>query len=113
MATLTISHYLYLDRDQRYGLHNGNSIEVIGVAVPVWFKKGNTSEPAPEIFCKYKLVNNKTGGNIIRNNQGYTITMPHIELYGDDEKNDDLEVEKMYEEVLTLSFLQLFETFVA
>jgi len=100
MATLTISHYLYLDRDQRYGLHNGNSIEVIGVAVPVWFKKGNTSEPAPEIFCKYKLVNNKTGGNIIRNNQGYTITMPHIELYGDDEKNDDLEVEKMYEEVL-------------
>ena len=100
MATLTISHYLYLDRDQRYGLHNGNSIETTGIAVPVWFKKGNTSEPAPEIFCEYKLVNNKTGANIFRTTQGYTITMPHIELIGESKKSDDPEVEKMYDEVL-------------
>ena len=100
MATLTISHYLYLDRDQRYGLHKGESVEVVGIAVPVWFKKGSTSEPAPELFCKYKLVNNKTGANIVRSTQGYTITMPHIELIGDEKKKEDPEFDKMYDDVL-------------
>ena len=55
MATLTVSHYIYLSREQRYELNDGKDIEIVGICVPVWFQKGNTSEPAQEIFCKYKI----------------------------------------------------------
>lgn len=57
MATLTISHYIYLTKEQRYDLHNGKEVSVIGVSVPVWFQKGTTSEPAQEVFCEYTLSN--------------------------------------------------------
>ena len=57
MATLTISHYIYLTKEQRYALHERQPIEAIGISVPVWFNKGNTSEPAKEIFCKYQIAN--------------------------------------------------------
>lgn len=100
MAVLTMAHYLYLDRSQRYSLHEGKTLHVTGVCVPVWFQKGNTSEPAPEIFCKYIIANDKTGANINRTATGWHINMPHVELVGENAKSDDPEVEKMVEEIL-------------
>lgn len=76
MATLTISHYIYLSKDQRYNLHAGQDIEAIGVSIPVWFHKGSTSEPAKEIFCKYKLTNENVNKVIVQMNEGYVINLP-------------------------------------
>lgn len=76
MATLTISHYIYLTRDERYKLHSGEALEVVGVSIPVWFHKGNTSEPAKELFCKYKLTNENMNKAIVPNDEGYTINIP-------------------------------------
>jgi hypothetical protein len=76
MATLTISHYIYLNREQRYKVHSGESIEVIGISVPVWFHRGTTSEPAKEVFCKYKITNESTDKNILPTKEGYYINLP-------------------------------------
>jgi hypothetical protein len=73
MATLTVSHHLYLTKEQRYELNQGKEIKTVGVCVPVWFQKGNTSEPAQEIFCKYKIYNPKTGANIKQDDEGFDI----------------------------------------
>jgi hypothetical protein len=54
--TLTIAHNVFLTKEQRYGLFDGNTVEVIGVSVPVWYYNGTTSEPATEVFCAYKLI---------------------------------------------------------
>lgn len=51
-------------------------IEVIGVSVPVWFHKGSTSEPAREVFCKYKIINKNENVPIFRNKTGYEINLP-------------------------------------
>lgn len=84
MATLTISHYIYLRREERYKLHNGESLEITGISVPVWFHRGNTSEPAKEIFCKYKLTNEPTNKIIVSTEEGYQINLPQkLELGGE------------------------------
>lgn len=76
MATLTISHYIYLTKEERYKLHEGQPLEVIGVSVPVWFHKGTTSEPAQEMFCRYRLTNSQPNRAIIPFEEGYSINIP-------------------------------------
>lgn len=73
--TLSIAHNLYLTREQRYDWHQGKELTVIGVSVPVWFHGGVTSEPAAEVFSKYKLY---AGDHIFitHNKEGYEITIP-------------------------------------
>ena len=84
MATLTVSHYIYLSREQRYKLHSGESLEVTGISVPVWFHRGTTSEPAKEMFCKYKLTNEAVNTAITTMDEGYNINMPQkFELGGE------------------------------
>jgi hypothetical protein len=78
MATLTISHHVYLSREDRYKLHNREDIEAIGVSVPVLFDKGNTSEPAREVFCRYKLTNNLPNRAITTFDAGYCINLPQL-----------------------------------
>lgn len=76
MATLTVSHYIYLNREQRYKVHSGEFVEVIGISVPVWFYRGTTSEPAKEMFCKYKITNEATDKSILSTKEGYEINLP-------------------------------------
>lgn len=76
MATLTISHYLYLTKDERYSLNEGKEVQTVGVCTPVWFQKGNTSEPAQEYFCKYIIKNPRTGANVKQTEQGFDVYMP-------------------------------------
>ena len=73
---LTISHYIYLTREERYQLFNQTSVVTIGVSVPVWFNKGTTSEPANEVFCKYVIMNDKSSKNILQTHEGYNINLP-------------------------------------
>lgn len=76
MITLVISHYIYLNRDERYKLFNGESVETLGVSVPVWFDKGSTSEPAKEVFCQYLVKNNRNHEVIKTLKDGYEINLP-------------------------------------
>ena len=84
MATLTISHYIYLNREQRYKLHDGETVEIIGISIPVWFHRGTTSEPAKELFCKYKLTNEPVNKTIMATDEGYAINLPQKLELGDD-----------------------------
>lgn len=75
-TTLTISHHIRLPKDQRYVLHNGEEVEVIGICVAVWVQDGITSEPAKEIFCKYILKNKEQENPIFVRKDGFEITLP-------------------------------------
>lgn len=78
MLTLIISHNIYLTRDERYELASGKDITVVGISIPVWFYKGNTSEPAPEIYCKYMLSNKPNEYPVCTYEQGYKINLQQI-----------------------------------
>lgn len=71
---LIISHYIYLNREQRYALHEGECFEVIGISIPVWQKE---NFEAKEIFCKYYLSNPKTNKGISILEKGYEIPLPY------------------------------------
>ena len=79
MLNLTIQHFIYLTREQRYDLHEGAELIVHGVSVPVWFLNTNTSEPAREIFCRYYLKNTKEDHPIQILPDGYGIQIPYRE----------------------------------
>lgn len=79
MLSLAIHHNIHLTRDQRYALHAGDVVETIGVSVPVWFMNKLTSEPAKEVFCKYKLKNPKKDVPIRILSTGYEISIPYRE----------------------------------
>ena len=74
--TLTVAHNIFLTKEERYKLHAGETIEVIGVSIPVWFKKGTTSEPAQEVFCLYKLMNEAGNRAIMQCDGGYSVNLP-------------------------------------
>lgn len=76
MLTLVVSHVIGLTRDERYRLNKGETLDVYGVSVPVWFHKGNTSEPASEVFVTYKLTNQKEAYPIKTTSSGYEMNMP-------------------------------------
>lgn len=76
---LTISHNLFVDRDQRYQIimEDDTSINITGISVPVWAftkKSLGSNEPAEEILCDYKITN-KSGSIIEPNDSGYTINI--------------------------------------
>jgi len=73
---LAVSHLIFLTKEQRYKLHEGETVDTTGVSVPVWFWGGNTSEPAMEVFCKYHITNQKTDNTICLMNGGYEINIP-------------------------------------
>lgn len=79
MLSLTIHHNIHLTKEQRYALHEGQEISVIGVSVPVWYMKQVTSEPAKEVFCRYFLKNPKTDIPIQILEDGYEISIPYRE----------------------------------
>lgn len=75
-TTLSICHHLYLTKEQRYSFHEGNNLEIIGISMPVWCHKNKTSEPASELFCEYKLINECKRIFIKPQNNGYEIIIP-------------------------------------
>ena len=76
MFNLTISHNIYLTREQRYALHEGQDLCVLGVSVPVWYVNKISSEPAKEVFCNYYLKNPKRDLPIQIVEDGYEVYIP-------------------------------------
>lgn len=76
---LTISHHIFLTKEERYAIFNGEMIDVVGHSLPVWLAK-NQSKPIEEVFCKYSIENNKNkkSGTILLTTQGYRINLPQI-----------------------------------
>jgi hypothetical protein len=58
---LFVTHHVFLTEEQISSVVSGTSIETTGHCVPVWVdaKTGRTTEPASEVFCCYKIHNNK------------------------------------------------------
>ncbi len=75
-ATLTISHNLYLTKEQRYAWYNGEDVEIVGVSLPVCDYNGATSEPGAEVFVKYTLLNRPERIFIQQRKDGYEIMVP-------------------------------------
>lgn len=80
MLSIAIHHNIWLTRDQRYAIHEGTEIVVVGVSIPVWVHDNRvTSEPAKEVFCKYYLKNPKQELEIQIMKDGYVINIPNNE----------------------------------
>lgn len=76
-TTLSIAHNIFLTKEQRYSLQQeGAELEVVGISVPIWYHKGRTSEPAVEVFAKYKFKISDTRVFIKHNIEGYEISFP-------------------------------------
>lgn len=73
---LTISHNIFLTREERYNLFNGNSINVIGVSIPVWVKRGCLPHDGEEVFCEYLLHNNEKPKKVEPAPTGHIINIP-------------------------------------
>jgi len=107
MLRLNIYHNIHLDKNQRYDLHQGKDIRIIGISVPVWFLGKVTSEPAQEVFCNYYIKNPKKEIPIKILSDGYEINLPYrpsssIEKMSDDEwrklnRDDTQKLEKIYD----------------
>jgi hypothetical protein len=78
-VTLAVSHSIWLTREQRYALAGGEAgqkLVVVGASVPVWYCKGDTSEPASEVFVRYTLASTGDGLNMFHLRDGYYINIP-------------------------------------
>jgi hypothetical protein len=79
LLTLAISHNIYLTREERNRLANGDSISVTGVSMPVWYGKGKTTEPGKEVFCHYTLHNSPNAkSEIYFKTDGYEFNLPQL-----------------------------------
>jgi hypothetical protein len=74
--TLTVSHNIFLNSEERYALHIGKELQVIGVSTPVWIHGKTTSEPAHEIFCNYTITPTDYKLYIRHNAKGYDLLLP-------------------------------------
>lgn len=80
MLVLSILHSIFLTPKEVENLISGEEVDAIGVSVPVWYYQGNTSEPAEEVFCKYKLKvsDKKESVSTLKNGHGYSINFPKL-----------------------------------
>lgn len=79
MLNLGIEHFIWLTKPQRYALHNGVDLVVVGASIPVWSLNKITSEPAREVFCHYYLKNTQEDTPIRILEDGYEIVIPYRE----------------------------------
>jgi len=54
---MTMTHYLFLTREQRYALNVPEAeIEVVGCCTPIWIHNGkHVSDVPEEVFAKYRI----------------------------------------------------------
>ena len=93
--TLTVSHNMFLTREQRYDLFNGKDINVIGVSVPIWHFQGKTSEPGNEVFVKYKLIPTEYKIFVKHNDEGYEIYLPKQSFNPEDNRANPLTLKNL------------------
>jgi hypothetical protein len=77
MLTLSIQHNIYLDRKDRYSLHNQIDVNTVGISLPIWHRENSSSEPGKEVICNYYLKNPKEELPIQILKDGYLVYLPH------------------------------------
>ncbi len=80
---LTVSHSVFLTKDQRYkiGEQLDTEVDTVGISTPIWCaanslglrRKLKTDEPGDEIFCKYYIDNKQADSVIDILEDGYRI----------------------------------------
>lgn len=81
---LTIAHNLFPSRDERYSFADGDmEVSMVGICLPVWVSGAVTSEPAEEIYCRYRLRNYLTPGeqSVHVNSDGFSISLADKSLW--------------------------------
>jgi len=78
MLILSILHNIFISPEQARQLNNQETVDVVGVSLPVWYYKGITSEPAEELFCQYTLKNDDNDQAVLvkDSKDGYIIHLP-------------------------------------
>lgn len=74
---IIIHHNIFLTREQRYAIHDGQDISTPGVSVTVWCRGKVVSEPASEVFCRYLLRNLGKDEPIKMTKEGFEICLPN------------------------------------
>jgi hypothetical protein len=77
MLILSILHNLFLNKKELENLKTNREIEIIGISLPVYFYEGDSSEPAEEVFCKYKIILDSEEDSILTTKYGYVINIPN------------------------------------
>lgn len=80
MLTLFIVHNVFLKDEEFDNLIENKKIQTQGVSLPVWYFKGNTSEPAEEVFCNYTISFNNELESIRKKEDGYEINISELTL---------------------------------
>ena len=85
LLCITITHHIFLGREQRYQLSEGDDaeVEITGVTIPVWCRtamKGPkpvviTDEPSHEIFCRYVISAKEADQIVAPLADGYRISL--------------------------------------
>lgn len=81
---LTIAHNIFLTKEERYLLKSPlTEVETVGICLPVWASGSFTSEPAEEVYCKYKLRNFASPGidAVFVNHTGFTLSLGDKSLW--------------------------------
>jgi hypothetical protein len=86
---LMIIHNIFLNKEERYSLFV-KDLMVVGVSVPVWYGSKITSEPAHEVFCKYKIRCTETDLFVRYRDFSYVV---HLPLEGNSNANNLLNKE--------------------
>lgn len=88
MLVLSILHNIFLNDEEINRLINKEEVQIVGVNLPVWYYKGNTSEPAEEIFCKYVLTCKPGDVPVKTEEDGYVVNIPQMpnDFYPTNEK---------------------------
>jgi hypothetical protein len=93
---LFVTHSVFLTEEQISSLLEPNGcIDVVGHCVPVWVnaKTGNTTEPASEVFCVYRLHNSGSTAQLKNlTKKGFEIFLPGN---GDWSPPEELNLERM------------------
>lgn len=100
MLVLSIMHNVFLTKEEIEKLLEKKEIETIGISVPVWYFKGDTSEPAEEVYCKYKLkiTDKKESVSVLKN--GYVINFQELPADYEEKVLAPEEIQKMSVEQL-------------
>jgi hypothetical protein len=99
---LIISHNIHLSRQERYDLHEGKVLDIVGVSIPTWQINNIPTEPAKEVFCKYQLKYTGKNEPIKIVPHGFEITLPFRAALGNRNGLDNEEWRKMSYEQLDL-----------
>lgn len=90
MIALSILHNVFITPEDIQKLKNKEDVTVVGCSVPVWYSRGTTSEPAEEVFCRYKLTTKSELLPVRIMKTGYHINIP---AWPEDYKEPDMPVE--------------------